>query len=120
MSKPKGARQVTIGDDVYHWMMAGGKERDGQFLCGVMIWHAQSARPRSTLRVWFSCDRWQVIDRWFDFSTGRKRADPVQLRPITPGLIRKIIDAALAAGWQRSAAAPVQCEWTDDERLIPA
>jgi len=71
------------------------------------------------LGVRLACDRAQAIDPWPDFSLGFGRDGPPRHHAVTPGLLRGVIDAALARGWApRGLDESTLYAWADGERLV--
>jgi len=112
-------RRIIVNGDICRWACERDPETPGEYHLHLRIWRVQRPRSRGRLRVCLSCDRARVIDPWLDFSLGFGRDGPPRHRAVTPGLLRGVIDAALARGWApRGLDESTLYAWADGERLV--
>jgi len=112
-------RQIIVNGAVCRWTFEHGPETPGACYLHLQIWLVQPPRPRGRLRVRLSRDRARVIVPWLDCSLGFRRDGPPRYRAVTPGLLRGVIDAARARGWDPSGPhVPTLYERADEERLV--
>ncbi len=88
------ARRVTVHGVAYHWKLTPGDERG----IVVAIWSVAAQSNPSRLARPAAGGLWASLlptyrDPWL-------HPDEGESQPIAPGLIRRIIEAGIAAGWQ--------------------
>jgi hypothetical protein len=90
-----GIRQITIGSSRYNWVV----RRLDESHVVLRVWAAERARRDYPLEVQMPFD-----DPWLNLgpilvTPPERRAAIFQLVPVTPGVVREAIEAAMAAGW---------------------
>lgn len=110
----KGSRLIQIDSESYRWTIS----RAAQSGCvSVIIETADRAGQRIVVGT-------PCRDFWLDFADLRDNPPaPGQdaYRPVTPAMIRKIIVAALLAGWspQQQGHKDLCYGWSDEQGLTP-
>lgn len=95
MSRANGLRQITVDATRYAWIVA----RIDPNHVVLRVWAAERGRRDFPLEV-----RLRYDDPWLNYgpiiTAPPERRDAVfQLEPVTPGVVRRTIEAAMAAGW---------------------
>jgi len=95
MAKGKSIRQITVGATRYVWVV----RRLDESHVVLRVWAAERRRRDYPLEV-----RIRYDDPWLNYgpiiTAPPERRDAVfQLVPVTSGMVRETIEAAVAAGW---------------------
>lgn len=115
MGRTKKPRRITIAGVEYRWHVT---VLDPHIVL-LAVWLARLGRGGQQLRV-----RVRFDDPWINWgpllvTPVERVADLFVLRPLTPGAVRRIIEAALDTGWHPVASgAPVDRAWTADGRVV--
>jgi hypothetical protein len=116
MIRKNRPRRLTIESGNYLWRI---QRLDEQYVV-LRVWAENRSRRDFPLEV-----RLRFDDFWLNFgsiisATPEQRQKAFQYTPITPGMVREIIEAALAMGWKPLSPIKTQrFEWTDVKKLIP-
>ena len=112
--KRKGSRSICVGSVSYRWVVSRSIQAETGKI-SVILEAAHHPGQRISVRV--ACR-----DFWLDFGDWRDAPPPGfpgAYRPVTPGMVRKIISAALAAGWlPQQRHRNLAYEWTNEGILI--
>jgi len=114
MSRGKSLRQITVEATRYAWVLA----RVDPHYVVVRVWAAERSRRDHPLEV-----RLRHDDPWLNYgpiitAPPERRAKTFQMEPITPGVVRRIIESAVAAGWgPHHPADPRLFQMSSDGRL---
>lgn len=109
-------RQITVGAIRYTWVIA----RVDPHYVVLRVWAAERARGDFPLEV-----RLRHDDPWLNYgpiitAPPERRAATFQTDPVTPGVVRSTIEAAVAAGWgPHHPAHPRLFEMSPDGHLQP-
>lgn len=112
--RKKGSRLISVGKESYRWAVS----RSIQAVTGYISVNIEAVgKPGRRIVVRVPCR-----DFWLDFSDLRDAPAaglPAAYRPVTPAMARKIISAALIAGWSpRERQKNLAYEWTAGGVLI--
>lgn len=116
MAKKKPLRRIVIGTTAYLWLV---RRLDASYVM-LRVWAAARNRRDFPLEV-----RLRYDDPWLNFgeiitATPEQRKAAFQLVPLTPALVRQIIDAAIRSGWNPlNPADHRRFEWDGVDQLVP-
>ena len=107
----KQSRLIQVDEERYRWKVS----RSQQALTGdISVVLELSSAPGQRLTVRVACRNF-----WLDvkeLTENRRPFAAAAYRPVTPGMVRKIIAWALANGWQpHRKQKPLALAWTNEE-----
>ncbi len=115
MARGKSIRQITVGMTRYVWVV---RRLDESHVI-LRVWSAERNRRDRPLEV-----RVRYDDPWLNYgpiltAPPDRREHVFQLVPVTPGMVRETIEAAVAMGWGPDhPVEPRRFERTVDGTLI--
>ena len=117
MKRQKQLRKIHIDGSDYYWLV----QRLNPHYVLLKVWFAQSGKNSQYIQV-----RVRFDDPWLNYgplitAPVEKVQEVFRLRPITPAIVRQIIQAVLKQGWQvGEKGVPLNFTWDDQKGLLPA
>jgi hypothetical protein len=113
-----GPKRIVVADQAFFWLI---RRPNSSAFVHLRVWSAEkSERP---LEVRIRCD-----DLWINFPilaiAGEAAHQVFELRPVTPRMVRQVIEDAFQRGWLESRGrTPLRFDWdrntASDQRLLP-